>query len=87
MLCKLETLLDKGWLQQASTNRNTLESIRTDGDGEYIKNKFKNCVMPRVIVHEILLAYSSESNGAAERLNQILLQIARASILGTILQR
>lgn len=87
MVRELDNLLNGSLRWLSSINRNTLKWVRTDGGGEYIGNDFQERISRRGIVHEVTTEYSPESNGAAERLNQTLLDIARTMILGMKVQR
>ena len=62
------------------TNRK-IRALRTDGGGEYISKSFQKYLDEKGIKHETTTAYSPESNGAAERLNRTLLDMARTMLL------
>lgn len=87
MVHELENLLNGSLQRLTSINRNTLKWMRTDGGGEYIGTEFQEWIKRRGIVHEITTTYSPESNGAAERLNRTLLDMARTMMIGMETQR
>lgn len=74
LICpKLNSLTTIGW--------NSIKSIRSYGEEEFIGGKLKKWFQEKGITHEITIAHSSESNGVAERLNRTLLNIARPMLL------
>ena len=62
-----------------------LKFFHTDGGKEYtrktIKNTFTTYLEETGIVHEATPAYSSASNGAAERFNRTLFDMARPTLI------
>ncbi|XP_019465092.1 PREDICTED: uncharacterized protein LOC109363293 [Lupinus angustifolius] len=55
-----------------------LKLIRSDGGGEYVSHEFKNFCELEGITHEITAPYTPQHNGAAERVNRTLLNMARS---------
>ena len=60
-----------------------LKSLRTDNGGEFISWKMKEFLAKEGVKHELTVPYTPEQNGVAERLNRTLLEMARAMILGS----
>lgn len=81
MVLELESLFTFKTGKMICINRNNVKWLRTDGGGEYIGDEFKSWLQRRGIIHEVTTAYSPESNGAAERLNRTLLDMARSMML------
>jgi len=78
--------LFKCWLAMVERQSGyKLKFFHTDGGKEYtgktVKNTFTTFLHDTGIVHDSTPAYSSASNGAAERLNRTLLDMARPSII------
>jgi hypothetical protein len=55
-----------------------IKRIRSDNGGEYISNELKDFFLTSGVIHELTPPYSPESNGIAERFNQIINTIARS---------
>ena len=51
---------------------------RSDGDGEYRSHEFQNYLELKGIHHEITNAYTPQENGAAERENRVIMNMARS---------
>ena len=54
-----------------------VKRLRTDNAKEFLSGIFQKWMQSRGITHELTSAYSPESNGKAERLNRILLDMGR----------
>lgn len=50
-----------------------IKCLRSDSGGEYTSTEFKGFLREQGIVQELAAAYSPQQNGAAERLNRIIL--------------
>jgi transposase InsO family protein len=59
---------------------NKVKWFRSDNGGEYVNKSFKNFCAKNGIIMETTAPYSPSQNGIAERLNQTLLEHARAMI-------
>lgn len=81
MVNELECIMSSKLLHLTGVQRNNVKWLRTDGGGEYVENEFQNCIGQRGMVQEETATYSPESNGAAERLNRTLLDMARTMLL------
>ncbi len=64
-----------------------LKSLRTDGGGEYVSNDFANYMKEHGIIHEKSAPYTPQQNGAAERLNRTVVEMARAMLCHARLER
>ena len=51
-----------------------INTLRTDGGGEYTLAKFENFLKQKGIRHEISAPYSPQHNGVSERMNRTLLE-------------
>jgi len=60
-----------------------LKCLRSDNGGEFTSWKMKDYLSKEGIKHELTVPYSPEQNGVAERLNRTLLEMARAMIYGS----
>ena len=58
----------------------TVQSVRTDGGGEYINNKLEEFFSSKGIQHQKTVPYTPQQNGAAERLNRTLNERVRAML-------
>src|ERR1700678_2145130 len=59
---------------------NKLKKLRADGGGEYLSKDFRNYLLENGIQQETTTPHSSAQNGIAERLNQTLVEHARAML-------
>lgn len=82
LVTELEILQNQSLRRITGINRMTLNWIRTEDGGENIGTKYSDCVMQRGIDLDVTLAYSTEFNGAAERFNRTILDMARTMKLG-----
>ena len=57
-----------------------VKAIRTDNGTEYVNKELTEFLQSRGIIHQTSVAYNPEQNGAAERLDRILMERARAMI-------
>eukprot|EP00171_Calliarthron_tuberculosum_P000045 IDg45t1 len=62
---------------EAHTGRR-LKVLRTDNSGEYLSNDFRAYLVNHGIKHQLTVAYTSQQNGVAERMNRTLMTIVRA---------
>lgn len=81
MTQELEKLFNNQVRKLMTINHNSVKGLRTDGGGEHTEDKFLAWIRHIGIAHEVTTAYSSQSNGAAERLNRTLLDMARTMLL------
>ena len=58
-----------------------LKKLRVDGGGEFVGNKFRQFILETGMELEITAAHSPAQNGIAERLNQTLVECARAMMI------
>lgn len=58
-----------------------VKRLRSDNGGEYVTQELKEFLQSQGIIHEFSPAYSSESNGIAERYNQSIETIARCMMM------
>jgi transposase InsO family protein len=56
-------------------------SVRSDQRGEFVNNEWITYCFKKGIIHEMTAAYSPESNGIAERVNLILANMYRPSLI------
>ena len=83
MISDLETLR-KGRVKQLVITEYDVERVkrlRTDKTKELMTKEFGKWLQERGIQHELTAAYSSESNGKAERINRTLFDMARTLLL------
>jgi transposase InsO family protein len=57
-----------------------LKTWRTYGSGEYKSNEFTALLERECIVHDIVLPYTPQSNGVAERKNRTIMNMARSML-------
>ena len=55
----------------------SIKIIRTDAGGEYTSNDFEFFCTNHGIIHKIIVPYTSQHNGLAERRNRIVMNMAR----------
>ena len=58
-----------------------IKTLRSDNGGEYKSNAFKEYMTECGIRHEFTVPYTPEQNGAAERLNRVLMEKVRAMLI------
>lgn len=80
MICEIENLFNRKIGTFTSINRNTVKWVCSDDGDEYVGHEFQNWIRLRGIVHEIITAHFSESNGLAKRLNKSILHMSRAMV-------
>lgn len=81
MMGDMESLL-KGKIEKVTVlNRKSINTLRTDGGGEYLSTPLKKWLKERGTHHEVTTAHSPKSNGAAERLNRTLMDMAQTMML------
>ena len=56
----------------------SIRTLRSDNGGEYLSKEFESYSKSRGIHHELLTPYSPAQNEVAERINQTLMESARA---------
>ena len=57
-----------------------VQTLRTDGGGEYISNQFNTYLTILGIQRQVTTAYTPQQNGVAERMNRMLLEATRAML-------
>lgn len=68
----------KEWMLKAEVHVGSkLGVLRSDGGGEYISNQGKDFHAERGITHQTTVADTPQQNGVAERLNRVLMEMAR----------
>ena len=55
-----------------------LNVLRTDNSGEYLSNKLKHYLGENGISHELMVAYTPQQSGVAERMNRTILDLVRS---------
>ena len=78
MSCKANAELQSG---------KKLKCLRSDNGGEYFPREMTNYLMTAGIEHQSTVAGNPQQNGAAERLNRTLLDIARSMLHGAGLSK
>ena len=63
------------------TTGKPIKTLRSDNGGEYKSNAFKEYMTECGIRHEFTVPYTPEQNGAAERLNRVLMEKVRAMLI------
>ena len=64
-----------------------IKSLRSDGGGEYVNNRFKKYLEDAGIQHCITTPYSPSQNGLAERMNRTLVESARCMLEDSKLEK
>ncbi|RDX81141.1 hypothetical protein CR513_38214, partial [Mucuna pruriens] len=57
-----------------------IKVLRTDGEGEYVSNEFKEFSKSEGVIHEVTPPYTPQHNGTAERRNRTLLNLVRCML-------
>ncbi len=57
-----------------------LKELRTENGGECLSNEFKKYLADQGIQHKLTVAYTPQQNGAAERMNRALMNLARSTL-------
>lgn len=83
MIQEMETLFISKVGHMKTINRNVVKWVRSDWVGEDIGPEFLNWLRMPVIVCEAITAFSPKSNRNNERLNRILIDIARTMRLAS----
>ncbi|MCP4486859.1 MAG: transposase family protein, partial [Gammaproteobacteria bacterium] len=68
---------------KAATEKATgkkIKALRSDGGGEYVGQKLQDFLKQHGIEHQKTAPYSPQQNGAAERLNRTLIEMARTML-------
>ncbi len=55
---------------KSSSGSEKIKVLRTDNGGEYLSNNFKKYLSDHSIQHQLTVAYTSQQNGVAERMNR-----------------
>ena len=58
--------------------RKYVQSLRSDGGGEYFSNEFNNFLKKHGIQRQFLCRYTLQQNGVAEQKNRHITKVARA---------
>lgn len=58
--------------------RERIGALRSDNGGEYLSDEFKEYLKLKGIYHELMVPYSPQQNGVAERINRTLMESARS---------
>ncbi|CAI7839154.1 unnamed protein product [Closterium sp. NIES-53] len=61
-------------LEVCNDDKKRIKVIRTDGGGEFMNNELAKWMKSKGIKHDITTPYTSQQNGAAERLNRTLVE-------------
>ncbi|WJX18783.1 hypothetical protein P8452_08547 [Trifolium repens] len=61
---------------------NKLKTLRTDGGGEYVSHEFADFCESEGIIHEVILPYTPQQNGSAERRNRTIMNMVRCMLKG-----
>ena len=59
-----------------------IQILRSDNGGEYVNKKFQDYFAIHGLLHETSCAQTPQQNGVAERKNRLILETARALLLG-----
>ncbi|CAI7810442.1 unnamed protein product [Closterium sp. NIES-54] len=71
----------KHWISYAEREVEAkVKIIRSDRGGEYMGKDLESFLEDKGITHQLLVAYTLQQNGAAERLNRTLIDLARAML-------
>lgn len=62
-------------------NRQRVKWVLSNSGWKYVKLEFQDCLKERSIVHDILTAYSPESNRRARRPNRMLMNMEMTMLL------
>lgn len=65
---------------QRQTGR-LLKIFRSDNGGEFVSNAFTQFLSDNGIVHQLIVPYTQQQNGVAERKNQTLMGMTRSMLL------
>ena len=57
-----------------------LKAVRTDNGGEYLSSALQTYLAEKGVEHQLTVPYTPQQNGAAERLNRVLLDRVRAML-------
>ncbi|KAL6337829.1 hypothetical protein AAG906_002294 [Vitis piasezkii] len=75
--CLLQDILTKEIIGRAK-----IQVIRSDNGGEYVNKKFQDYFATHGLLHKTSCAQTPQQNGIAERKNRLILETARALLLG-----
>jgi hypothetical protein len=64
-----------------------VKAVRTDNGGEYLNKTLQEYFAGKGVVHQTTTPYTPEQNGAAERLNRVLVERVRAMLIGADLKK
>ena len=67
-------------IKRSAKSAEELKLLRTDNGGEYVSNEFKSYLQEHGIRHQLNVAYTSQQNGVAERMNRTLMDCIRSML-------
>ncbi|CAI5457772.1 unnamed protein product [Closterium sp. Yama58-4] len=71
----------KRWIRYAEREAGAkVKTLRSDRGGEYMGKDLESFLEDKGITHQLSVAYTPQKNGAAERLNRTLIDLARAML-------
>ncbi|CAI7876511.1 unnamed protein product [Closterium sp. NIES-53] len=71
----------KRWIRYAEREAGAkVKILRSDRGGEYMGKDLGSFLEDKCIIHQLSVAYTPQKNGAAERLNRALIDLARAML-------